>query len=104
MKKLTVIALVVVALMISCNTQGIVPNPDYIIVTGEIVKFEVTGFMYGTHGLYENDTLRYALTSDKVNLNSYNNEDVNVQCSIINGYPVDCGPVYLKVVAIELTE
>ncbi len=69
---------------------------------GKIEVLEVSTWMYGSHILLdENGSSSYALTSDIIDLNKYNNSVVTVYGDLIDGYPVDSGPEYLNVTYIK---
>ena len=70
--------------------------------TGTIQKQEGSSYMYGTHILLDDagKTL-YALKSDTINLDNYNNQKVTVKGDLVEGYPVDGGPDYLNVKSVE---
>ena len=59
----------------------------------------ITSYQYGTHTL-EMDEDFYALTSDIINLNEYLDVIVTLEATEIDGYPVDGGPKYLKVLSV----
>ncbi len=58
--------------------------------------------MYGTHILLDDSgkTL-YALKSDTINLDNFNNKKATVKGDLVEGYPVDGGPDYLNVKSVE---
>jgi hypothetical protein len=58
--------------------------------------------MYGTHVLKDdNEKTLYALKSDNIKLDVFVDLYVTVKGDLISGYPVDGGPDYLNVKAIE---
>ena len=60
----------------------------------------ITSYQYGTHRLETKDTF-YALKSEKINLEEYENERIEITATPVKGYPVDGGPVYLNVTRIH---
>ena len=71
--------------------------------TGTIHKIEASTWMYGTHTLDDsNGKIMYALTSSSINLSNYENKVVKISGDLVEGYPVDGGPEYLKVTGISV--
>lgn len=68
-------------------------------VRGKVERLEMTVWMYGTHGLVDPVTgeILYALTSDSVVLECYEESVITVKGNLVEGYPVDTGPPYLEV-------
>jgi hypothetical protein len=67
---------------------------------GVLKKQGVTSYMYGTHIIqFEGQT--YALRSSTIVLDQYVDKTVTVKGSKITGYPVDNGPEYIEVKAVE---
>jgi len=81
----------------SVNIKGV-----DITATGELIKLEVTIFMYGTHGLMADGDLTYALKSSAVNLDDFLGKDVTVQGSLIHE-GLDGGPPYIDVVEVTVS-
>lgn len=69
-------------------------------ITGTIQQQGITSYQYGSHTISNEETF-YALTSERVNLNNYLNQKVTIVAERIEGYPVDGGPVYLKVLTVK---
>jgi hypothetical protein len=67
---------------------------------GLVKKQMVTTYMYGTHTITE-EGKTYALKSSTVNLDQYVDKTVTVKGNKIDGYPVDNGPEYIDVKAVE---
>lgn len=67
---------------------------------GLIKKPEVTSYMYGTHTITGSDKT-YALQSTTINLDQYINKNVTVKGTRIEGYPVDGGPEFIDVKAVD---
>jgi hypothetical protein len=82
--------------------------------TGIITKLEMSTFQYGTHllngipldGNPDNvsKSLKFALKSDKVNLDEWIGKKVIITGSKVNGYPVENGPDFINVTAIEVDQ
>ena len=71
--------------------------------SGKLTELEVTTFMYGTHGLLEDDELSYALESSTVALDEFADKDVTVQGTLIH-LGLDGGPPLIDVLAVEVEE
>jgi len=70
---------------------------------GVIHKIETSTWMYGTHTLNDADGKPiYALTSSTIDLNNFENKEVRISGNIIEGYPVDGGPLYLNVTSVSV--
>jgi hypothetical protein len=70
---------------------------------GVIHKIEVSTWMYGTHTLNDaGGKPIYALTSSTIDLNNFENKEVKISGNLIEGYPVDGGPLYLNVTIVSL--
>lgn len=86
-------------LTIACNqTKSTTTNPMEI--TGTIQEQGMTSYQYGTHTLTNSETF-YAVKSDSIDLNNYLNQEVTITAEKVEGYPVDGGPEYLRVLSIE---
>jgi hypothetical protein len=70
---------------------------------GVIHKIEASTWMYGTHTLNDADGKPfYALTSSTIDLNNFENKEVKISGNLIEGYPVDGGPLYLNVTSVSV--
>ncbi len=69
-------------------------------VTGTIEAIQMTSWQYGTHTI-SNDTIFYALRSEKSNLESFEGKTVTITAVKIEGYPVDGGPEFLEVTRVR---
>ncbi len=67
---------------------------------GTIEAAGITSYQYGTH-ILRNESDWYALKSDTIDLTNYEGREVTISASVIEGYPVDGGPVYLNVQKIK---
>lgn len=83
----------------ACNTTKI-QNDHLMEITGIIKTIEMSSWQYGTHTISNNQNF-YALTSDKIDLKTYQGKTVKIKAEKIPGYPVDGGPEYLKVHEIK---
>lgn len=68
--------------------------------TGLIEKQGITSYQYGTHTLNTEAAL-YALKSETVDLDSYVGKTISLTAELVDGYPVDGGPIYLNVIKIK---
>lgn len=82
----------------SCNNT--IP-PNQMKITGVIQEQGITSYQYGTHTIVTENGEFYALTSEMVDLDDFIGKEVNLTAEKIEGYPVDGGPVYLKVLTVE---
>jgi len=69
-------------------------------VTGTIEAIQMTSWQYGTHTI-SNDTIFYALRSEKSNLEPFEGKTVTITAVKIEGYPVDGGPEFLEVTSVR---
>ena len=70
--------------------------------TGIIEQHDATTFQYGTHTLESSDgTILYALRSSQIDLDTYIGQTVTIRGFQVAGYPVDGGPVFLEVIAVD---
>ena len=84
----------------TCNTGN---NSSQLEVTGTIQEQGMTSYQYGTHTLTNKETF-YAIKSDDVDLNDYLNQKVTVTAEKIEGYPIEGGPDYLRVLEVKTSE
>ena len=68
--------------------------------SGIIKPAGITTYQYGTHRL-ETKGAFYALRSDEIDLEKYEDQKVKVIATRIEGYPVDGGPVFLLVTKVK---
>ncbi len=82
---------------VACGSSNNNENHEY---TGSIEAAGITSYQYGTHRLItENET--YALKSEKVDLSNYEGQKVTLIAEKMEGYPLEGGPVFLKVISIK---
>ncbi len=70
--------------------------------SGTIKQQGISTYLYGTHILADDaGKIIYALKSDTIKLEDYVNKKVTIKGDLVAGYPVDGGPAYLDVKAVE---
>ena len=89
--------LALIFLTATCNQKE---AANQLQVTGTIQEQGMTSYQYGTHTLTNSETF-YAIKSDSVELDQYLNQRVTVTAEKVEGYPVDGGPEYLRILSIE---
>lgn len=70
-------------------------------IVGTIQEQGMTTYQYGTHTITTSNDDFYALKSDSVNLGNYVGKEITITAEKIEGYPVDGGPVYLRVLEVK---
>ena len=60
----------------------------------------MTTYQYGTHTLQTSDR-KYALKSDRLDLNIFVGQKVTVKGSKVEGYPVENGPELISVTNVK---
>ncbi len=80
--------------VISCKKES--ESTETIEVSGTIQKQGITTYQYGTHTI-----AGYAIRSNALNLDDYVNQNVTVAGQLIDGYPIEDGPIYIDVEKIE---
>lgn len=88
-----------IMLMIGLGTNSCSQNSestDLIKVTGTIEALGMTTFQYGTHRID-----KYVIKSEKIDLQEFLNEKVTISGKIVEGYPIEGGPILLLVEKIE---
>lgn len=81
----------------SCGSGNITNHPKY---KGIIEPAGVTTYQYGSLILNTKNDF-YALKSDQFDLKKYEGLKVSITASKIEGYPLEGGPVFLKVESIR---
>lgn len=74
-------------------------NESSIKLTGKVQQQGITSYQYGSHTLSAEEGF-YALTSEKVDLDNYVGQEITVKAEKIEGYPVEGGPEYLRVLEV----
>lgn len=104
MKKIFLILFASLMLVSCSSTDKIERESHSFNYAGTLAPLEMSIWMYGTHTLTTENGSFYAVKSDAIDLNEYNNKSVEIQGNLIEGYPVDSGPEYLDVKAIKVME
>ena len=81
----------------TCNNQKVTSNMK---LTGLIEAAGITSYQYGSH-ILRTDDKTYALTSGKIDLTELDGQTYTIIAEKVEGYPIDGGPEYLKVIDIE---
>ena len=102
MKKLLFLILTCIALTACSSTDAIERESHSFNYAGVIEPIEMSIWQYGTHTLTTNGGDLYAVKSDTIDLNEYNNKSVQVEGEVIEGYPVDSGPEFLDIKSIQV--
>ena len=75
---------------------------DLVTTKGTVYKQGITTYQYGSHVLADSATnVYYALRSNKIDLDQFLNQKIEVKGSLVEGYPVDDGPEFLEVTSVE---
>ena len=104
MKKLFLLILTCLTLTACSSTDSIERESHSFNYAGVLEPIEMSVWMYGTHTLTTDGGDFYALKSDSIDLNQYNDKAVEVEGNLVEGYPVDNGPEFLNVIAIQVRE
>ena len=97
MKFLKIIFAILLFATTSCNKDNHVKHLE-----GVIKVQGTTTYQYGTHVLTnEIGQTLFALQSDKIKLDDYVGENVEISGSKVDGYPIDGGPDLIKVSRIK---
>lgn len=94
---------IAVLLLTGCPGSSHTNTGNYAVTASGTLKAQgITSYMYGTHVLCAADgNTLYALRSETLNLDLYLGQTVTVKGDLVAGYPVDGGPPYLDVQAVE---
>lgn len=87
-------------LLFTATCQNAAGSDDSLEVTGTIEQQGMTSYQYGSHTLTGEGDIYYALTSEAVDLDNYLGEEVTIRAEKVEGYPVDGGPDYLRVLEV----
>lgn len=89
-------------LFVACTTTDVKEDESHSFnYAGLLEPIEVSVWQYGTHTLTTTEGEFYAVKSDNIDLNKYNNKDVLVDGELISGYPLDSGPEFLDIKDIQ---
>jgi hypothetical protein len=80
-----------------CSTPA-----DEVKLSGIVIKPEVTHYMYGTHALEENGSIRAALQSNSLDLDAFLGKKVRITGNRVPGYPLSGGPELVEVQKVEI--
>ena len=80
--------------------QDCMPDKNILTVKGVIQQQGITSYQYGTHRIVS-DTTFYALQSEVVPLDSFNNMKVKIKGKKVDGYPLEGGPILLEVIDVN---
>ncbi len=99
MKKLILIA-VCFTILGGCSSNRI--KDEGVKRDGVLTAVQMSAWMYGSHVLSD-DTGKplTALSGQKIDLDEYDGQNVEVKGTLKGGYPVDSGPEYLEVQSIK---
>lgn len=104
MKKF-VLVLIAGVLLTACssvsNKNKEVHNYNY---AGTLEVLEMSNWMYGSHTLTTEDGEFYALKSDAIDLNDFNDQPVHLFGDEMEGYPLNNGPKLIDVKKVQLME
>lgn len=92
---------------ISATYEADNPEGEQVALAGIVEKPGATTYMYGTHGISDDDSGYYALQSDTVNLAAYVGQPVNVYGTLVPGYEdgqIEGGPPLVEVTQVEPIE
>ena len=101
MKKLLLVVLASLTLGACASTDYREREAHSFNYAGTLAPLEMSVWQYGTHILTTEEGGFYAVKSESVDLNKYNNMLVEVEGSLMEGYPVDSGPEFLNVTAVQ---
>lgn len=82
----------------TCNNQK--SKSASMEITGQIEPIGMTTWQYGSHTI-SNDTILFALRSQKVDLKKYEGKTVTIKGEKVEGYPVENGPVFIEVTELK---
>ena len=74
-------------------------NDGSLRLSGIVEQQGITTYQYGSHTLSGPQGF-YALTSKAVNLDHYIGKEITIKAEKVEGYPVDGGPEYLRVLQV----
>lgn len=102
MKTFVIILSGITLMFFTATCQNTTSNSkDHMEITGTIQQQGITSYQYGTHTISNENDDFYALTSEGINLDDYLEKEVTIKAEKIEGYPVDGGPDYLRVLEVK---
>lgn len=84
-----------------CGSMKSSKDPNSVHLLGKIEKMGMTTYQYGTHTIVSGQKT-YALKSSNVDLNSFENKEVEVTGTKVSGYPVENGPELIEVSSVKV--
>jgi len=83
-------------LFMSCS------KPVYqVSLEGTLESPGLTSYQYGSHQLTSIDSV-YALRSSSLDLKKYETKEVNIFGQLVDGYPLEGGPVLIEVIKVDI--
>ncbi len=86
--------------ILGCSKEQPSQGDELLILQGVIEKQGITFYQYGSHVLVGEGEV-FALTNEKINMDFFVGNEVEIRGEFIKGYPVDGGPMYVKVLGIS---
>ncbi|MCX2453443.1 hypothetical protein OQX61_19385 [Pedobacter sp. PLR] len=84
-----------------CSSMKSSKDANAVSLTGKIEKMGMTTYQYGTHTI-ESDHKTYALRSSTVDLNTFDQKEVQLTGTKVPGYPVENGPILIEVSSVKI--
>ena len=105
MKKF-VLVLMVGFLLTACSSLGNKKNKEVYNYNyaGTLAPLEMSIWQYGTHTFTTESREFYAVKSETINLDEYLGKPVYILGDVIDGYPVDSGPIFVDIKKVQLME
>lgn len=100
MKKLIILFAVAFSFA-GCSSMKSSKDTAAVTLNGKIEKIGMTTYQYGTHTI-NSDHTTYALKSSSVDLNAFENKDVQLSGTKVPGYPVENGPILIEVTSVKV--
>lgn len=88
--------LIISLMLVACTGLSKKDSSDFNYV-GKLEVIEMSTWMYGTHTITTDEGEFFAVTADNIELNEYNGSEVMIAGTVVDGYPVENGPVLIKV-------
>jgi len=84
-----------------CSSVKSSKDANTVSLTGKIEKIGMTTYQYGTHTI-QSDQKTYALRSSSLDLNNFENKEVQITGTKVPGYPVENGPELIEVSSVKV--
>ena len=91
-----VLAPLLLFLLVSCSQ-----TVYQVSLEGTLITPGLTSYQYGSHQLISIDSL-YALRSSSLDLRKYETKEVNIFGQLVDGYPLEGGPLLIEVIKVDL--